>query len=84
MDGRETPGERVVRLGKEKGIKEHYLAGDMNKVNEILGQYPYKERPGISLEQAHAIAGSAIRNADRVTESHEVVTQAMLDAESEL
>lgn len=71
----ETPGERTVRLGKEKGIKEHYLAGDMNKVNEILQEYPYRERPDISLEQAHHIARSAIRNTRQDTEEMDAVVR---------
>jgi hypothetical protein len=67
MLGRETPGERVVREGKEAKIKDYYLAGDMAKVDEILGEYPYKERPEISLEQAHHVARSAIKNTTQDT-----------------
>lgn len=79
----ETPGRKVQRIGKEKQMREYSAAGDMHNVDRILDTYPYGTRSPISLEQAHAIAGSAIRNAERVTESHEVITQTMLDAESE-
>lgn len=40
MQGRETPGNKTVRLGMEKKIAEYNNAGDMTTVNHMLDRYP--------------------------------------------
>lgn len=57
----ETGFERTTRLTLEKTIKEHFIAGDIRMVDEVLDKYPKGHlRKEISLEQAHHIARVAV------------------------
>ncbi len=56
VDNRETPGNKTIRLTKEKLIADFYKAGDSNQVNIELDRYPHnKPRPEISMERAKDI-----------------------------
>ena len=62
MDVRETPGNKTIRLSKERLIVDYNKAGDSDKVNKALDTYPYgKERPPISVEQAKHIANLSLQ-----------------------
>lgn len=62
MDNRETPGNKTIRLSKERLIVDYNKAEDSDKVNKALDTYPYgKERPPISLEQARHVANLSLQ-----------------------
>ena len=57
----ETPFQITTRQGIEKTIREASAAGDANLSNAQLDLWPYgRERPPISVEQAHHIATAGL------------------------
>lgn len=92
MDGRETPGNKVVRLGIEKKIVAYNNAGDMAHVDMGLDKYPHgKERKPlgvVAMYQALKQKGSgaarffekeALEITDQETGEIPVVTKEMLE-----
>lgn len=56
MDNRETPGNKVVRLGLERQIVDYFNAHDMAQVNSYLDVYPYnKPRPDVAVDISHLL-----------------------------
>lgn len=49
MDGRDTPNQKVLRLGQEKLAREGLEAHDSNMMNRALDRYPHDQpRPALT------------------------------------
>lgn len=58
----ETPFNKTIRLGLEARLRDHYKAGDVHVVNDLLDIYPTGfPRPEISVETARHVIEMAHR-----------------------
>lgn len=75
----ESGFEKTTRLGLEARIRDHFTAGDIKVVDELLDIYPSgRTRPDMSLEQARHAANMAIRG-EQFTDAFPVITPEMLE-----
>lgn len=78
MNDRETPGNRIVRLGIENKIKDYYKAGDSPQVNLGLDSYPHgKLRKELSSAAMHNLVSPGVKrffsSNEQATEEFEAV-----------